>query len=239
MKGIILAGGSGSRLDPLTRVTSKQLLPIYNKPMIYYSIETLLKANIKEILIIVSPKNSGDFLNLLGSGKQFGVSFTYEVQEKPEGIAQAFLIGKNFIGNDDTTLVLGDNIFEKDFFNEIISFKSGAKIFAKEVPNPEQFGVIEFDKDKKVVSIEEKPVYPKSQYAQTGIYICDNTAIKKTQNLKPSSRGELEITEVMQMYLKEKKLEVGFVDGAWFDCGTHESLFQANQHVRKKYSSNV
>lgn len=239
MKGIILAGGSGSRLAPLTQVTSKQLLPVYNKPMIYYSVETLLKADIKEILIIVSPQNSGDFLNLLGSGEKFRVNFTYEVQEKPEGIAQAFLIGENFIGNDNVTLVLGDNIFEKDFSSEIKSFQSGAQIFAKKVFNPKQFGVIEFDEHKNVISIEEKPKTPKSQYAQTGIYICDNTVIEKAKNLKPSRRGELEITEIMQNYLKEKKLKVEFVDGAWFDCGTHESLFEAGQYIREKVLSGI
>lgn len=237
MKGIILSGGSGSRLAPLTHVTSKQLLPVYNKPMIYYSIEKLIKAGIKEILIIVAPENAGDFLNLLGSGKKFDAKFTYEIQEKPAGIAQAFLIGENFIGKDNVTLVLGDNIFEDDFSSAINSFESGAKIFAKKEKQVSRFGVVEFNKNNKVLSIEEKPEKPKSNYAQTGIYVCDNTVIKKVKNLKPSKRGELEITDVMQLYLKENALEVDFISGKWFDCGTHESLFEASQYIRKKSHS--
>ena len=232
MKGIVLAGGSGTRLHPITRVTSKQLLPIYNKPMIYYPIETLVKAGIKEILIVVAPDNAGDFLKLLGSGKEFGVRFTYEIQDSPDGLAQAFLIGENFIGRDNVTLVLGDNIFEDDFSNVIQNFESGAKIFAKEVQDPERFGVVEMGENNRVISVEEKPTKPKSNLAQTGIFICDNTVVQKTKNIKPSKRGELEVTEVMNSYLKEKTLSAEIVKGKWFDTGTFESMFEATDYMK-------
>jgi len=232
MKGVILAGGAGTRLDPLTRVTSKQLLPVFDQPMIFYPIQTLIRAGIKEILIIVAPENAGDFLNLLGSGKEFGVRFTYEIQEKPDGIAQAFLIGENFIGRDNATLILGDNIFEDDLTAKINSFESGARIFLKKVADPTRFGVVEFDSNQKVISIEEKPKKPRSDFAQTGIYICDNTAIQKTKNLKPSARGELEITDLMKKYLAENALEAEVLTGRWFDCGTRESLFEAATFAR-------
>ena len=234
MKGIILAGGSGTRLRPLTRVTSKQLLPIYDEPMIYYPLRTLLTAGIKDILIIIAPDYAGDFLKLLGSGKEFGAKFTYEIQDKPEGLAQAFIIGANFIGNDNVTMILGDNLYEDDFSEAIKSFESGGRIFIKKVPDPERFGVAEFDENGKVISIEEKPVKPKSEYAVTGLYIYDNTVVEKAKMLKPSARGELEITDLNNLYLKEGTLDVAFVEGAWFDTGTHESLFAASEFMRNK-----
>lgn len=234
MKGIILAGGSGTRLRPLTKITSKQLLPIYNKPMIFYPIETLVKAGIEDILIIVAPERSGDFLNLLGSGKDFGCKFSYEVQEKPEGLAQAFLIGDNFIGDDPVTLILGDNLFEEDFTPAITSFDKGARVFAKQVPDPERFGVVAFDDNKKVTSIVEKPEEPASEYAVTGMYIYDNTVVQKAKSLKPSPRGELEITDLNNLYLKDGQLDVAFVEGKWLDTGTFEAMFQAIQFAREK-----
>src|SRR5690606_7471444 len=234
MKGIILAGGSGSRLYPCTKVTSKQLLPIYNKPMIYYPLETLLKAGIKEILIIVAPEHAGDFVNLLGSGKDFGARFLYEVQDKPEGLAQAFLIGESFIDEDHVTMILGDNLFEDDLSQAIQSFKGGARVFAKEVEDPERFGVVELDPAGKVLSIEEKPKVPKSKYAVTGIYTFDSSVISKAKTLKPSTRGELEITDLVRMYMEEKRLDVELVKGAWIDTGTFESMFEATQFVRNR-----
>lgn len=234
MKGIVLAGGSGTRLRPLTKITSKQLLPIYNKPMIFYPIETLVKAGIKDILIIVAPERAGDFLNLLGSGKDFGCKFSYEVQEKPEGLAQAFVIAENFIGDDAVTLILGDNLFEDDFTQSIKSFEKGARVFAKKVSDPERFGVVEFDENKKVVSIVEKPQQPKSEYAVTGLYIYDNTVVQKTKSLQPSARGELEITDLNNLYLQEGTLDVAFVEGRWLDTGTFEAMFEAIQFAREK-----
>lgn len=234
MKGIILAGGSGSRLSPLTRVTSKQLLPIYDKPMIYYPLETLRTAGITDILIIVAPDHAGDFLKLLGSGKEFGCKFTYEIQDKPEGLAQAFLIGENFIGDDNVTLILGDNVFAQDFSEEITSFKSGGRVFAKQVHDPNRFGVVEFDDEKRALSIEEKPAHPKSDYAVTGLYIYDNSVIEKARSLKPSDRGEIEITDINNLYLKEGKLDVAFVKGEWFDTGTFESLHAAIEFARNR-----
>ncbi len=234
MKGIILAGGSGTRLRPLTKITSKQLLPIYDKPMIFYPLETLMKAGIKDILMIVAPSNAGDFLKLLGSGKEFGCKFTYEIQDKPEGLAQAFVIGKNFIGDDDVTLILGDNLFEDDFTQAIQSFEKGGRIFAKKVTDPERFGVVEFDENNKAISIEEKPDNPKSEYAVTGLYIYDNTVIEKVTQIKPSARGELEITDLNNVYLKEGSLDVAFVKNRWFDTGTFESMFEATLFARDK-----
>ncbi|MGD9129794.1 MAG: sugar phosphate nucleotidyltransferase [Candidatus Woesebacteria bacterium] len=233
MKGIILAGGSGTRLRPLTQVTSKQLLPIYNKPMIFYPLNTLLTAGIKDILIIVAPSNAGDFLKLLGSGRDFDCKFTYEIQDKPEGLSQAFLIGENFIAKDDVTLILGDNLYEDDFSEDIKNFKKGGRVFAKKVSDPQRFGVVEFDEDNKAINIEEKPKKPKSNYAVTGLYIYDNTVVKKVKSLKPSLRGELEITDLNNLYLKEGNLDVAFVKGAWFDTGTFESMFQATQFARE------
>lgn len=234
MKGIILAGGSGTRLQPLTTVTSKQLLPIYNKPMIFYPLETLLNAGIKDILIIVAPDHAGDFLKLLGSGSQFGCKFTFEIQDKPEGLAQAFIIGENFIGDDSVTLILGDNLYEDNFSDAITSFESGGRVFVKEVDDPERFGVAEYDENNKVISIEEKPEVPKSKFAVTGMYIYDNTVIEKAKNLKPSDRGELEITDLNNLYLKEGNLDVAHVNGKWLDTGTFESLHEAIVFAREK-----
>lgn len=234
MKGIILAGGSGTRLRPLTKVTSKQLLPIYNKPMIFYPLETLITAGIKDILIIVAPERAGDFLNLLGSGKEFGCKFTYEIQDKPEGLSQAFIIGKNFVGNDSVCLILGDNLFEDNFSEAISTFQSGARIFAKEVEDPERYGVVEFDGNNKALSIVEKPTEPKSKFAVTGFYIYDNTVIQKVQNLKPSPRGELEITDLNMVYLQEGTLDVSFVKGKWMDTGTFEAMYEAITFARER-----
>ncbi len=234
MKGIILAGGSGTRLRPLTKVTSKQLLPIYNKPMIYFPIETLRTAGITDILIIVAPDHAGDFLKLLGSGSEFGCKFTYEIQDKPEGLAQAFRIGANFIGDDNVTLILGDNIYEDDFSEDIKNFTTGGKVFAKEVKDPERFGVVEFDENKQAKSIEEKPAQPKSSYAVTGLYIYDNSVVQKAKDLQPSARGELEITDLNNLFLREGSLTVAFVQGKWLDTGTFESLYEAINFVRDR-----
>jgi glucose-1-phosphate thymidylyltransferase len=234
MKGIILAGGSGTRLRPLTQVTSKQLLPIYNKPMIYYPLETLLKAGIKDILIIVAPDHAGDFLKLLGSGKDFGCKFTYEIQDKPEGLAQAFIIGENFISDDSVTLILGDNLYEDDFSSAIQTFSTGGRIFLKEVKDPERFGVAQFDENHKVISIEEKPQQPKSNFAVTGMYIYDNSVVQKAKSLNPSARGELEITDLNNVYLNEGTLDVAFVEGKWLDTGTFESLHEAIVFARNR-----
>ena len=234
MKGIVLAGGRATRLRPLTKVTSKQLLPVYNKPMIYYPLNTLIRGGIKEILIIVAPDNAGDFLKLLGSGREFGCKFTYEIQEKAEGLAQAFLIGENFIGNDNVALILGDNIFVDDFSDSIQNFQSGGRVFAKKVSDNDakRYGVVEIDDNKKALSIEEKPENPKSNYAVTGLYVYDNSVIQKAKTLKPSDRGELEITDVNNLFLNEGTLDVRFVEGPWFDAGTFESLFEAGQFIR-------
>jgi len=234
MKGIILAGGSGTRLRPLTKVTSKQLLPIYNKPMIFYPLETLLTAGVKDILVIVAPDHAGDFLKLMGSGNELGCKFTYEIQDKPEGLAQAFLIGKNFIGGDNVTLILGDNLFEDNFTEAISSFQSGARVFAKQVSDPERFGVVEFDSQNKAISIEEKPTSPKSNFAVTGLYIYDNTVVQKAASLAPSPRGEIEITDLNNLYLKEEKLDVAQVNGRWMDTGTFESLHEAILFARER-----
>lgn len=234
MKGIILAGGSGTRLSPLTKVTSKQLLPIYNKPMVYYPLETLRQAGVTEILFIVAPDHAGDFLKLLGSGKEFGCKFTYEIQDKPEGLAQAFRIGENFIANDNVVMILGDNLYEDDFTEAIQTFKSGARVFAKQVNDPERFGVVEFDENMRALSIEEKPAQPKSDFAVTGLYIYDNTVIQKAKNLQPSSRGELEITDLNMLYLREGTLDVARVNGRWFDTGTFESWFEATAFIRDR-----
>lgn len=234
MKGIILAGGSGTRLRPLTKVTSKQLLPIYDKPMIFYPLETLIKAGITDILVIVAPDHAGDFLKLLGSGQEFGCKFTYEIQDKPEGLAQAFIIGKNFIGQDSVTLILGDNLFEDDFSPAIQGFQGGGRIFAKEVSDPERFGVVTFDDNRKATSIVEKPSNPSSNYAVTGLYIYDNTVVSKAASLAPSPRGELEITDLNNVYLQEGTLDVAFVEGRWLDTGTFESLFEATVFARER-----
>lgn len=237
MKGIILAGGGGSRLSPLTKVTSKQLLPIYNKPMIYYPLETLMRGGIREILIITAPDRAGDFLRLLGSGKELGVKFTYEIQDKPEGIAQAFTIGENFIGEDNVALILGDNIFEDDFSEQIKNFKTGGHVFAKKVPDPERFGVVKFDEKMQAQKIVEKPKEWLSDYAVTGLYLYDNRVVAIAKNLKPSGRGELEITDVNNVYLEKGELTVSTVAGEWLDAGTFDSLLKANMLIAKKEGS--
>ena len=239
MRGIILSGGSGTRLRPLTKTTSKQLLPIYNKPMIYYPLNTLIKAGIKEILIIVSPERAGDYLNLLGSGKDFGVKFTYEIQDKPEGLAQAFLIGENFIDEEDVAMILGDNIFEDDFSQEIKDFQGGAKVFAKYVKDPERFGVVKFDENNKAQQIVEKPQEYLSNYALTGLYVCDHRVVDIAKNIKPSSRGELEIVDVLNNYLATEELEVAMVNGEWLDAGTFDSLLQAQNLAKEKLADKM
>ncbi|MBP6867344.1 NTP transferase domain-containing protein, partial [Candidatus Shapirobacteria bacterium] len=224
MKGIILAGGRATRLRPLTTITSKQLLPVYNKPMIYYPIDTLIKAGIKDILIIIAPDYSGHFLNLLGDGKEFGARFSFAVQKEPRGLADAFIIGEDFIGDDNVTMILGDNIFEQDFSPEITNFKSGAMIFARKVDDPERFGVVEFDQNMKAISIEEKPAQPKSNYAVVGLYTYDNQVVNIAKNLKPSDRGEIEITDINRIYLEKGQLQVNVFDSLWEDAGTFDSL---------------
>lgn len=237
MKGIILAGGSGSRLHPLTKVVSKQLMPIYDKPMIYYPITTLMSAGINEILIISTSKDIPRFKELLGSGKDYGCIFEYAIQEQPKGLAEAFLIGENFIGNDSVALILGDNIFYGSGLDETLKSKvnpEGGVIFAYHVQDPQRYGVVEFDKDNKAISIEEKPIKPKSNYAVPGIYFYDNSVISIAKNIQPSHRGELEITDVNKAYLKLGKLKVQILDKgtAWLDTGTFTSLMQASQFVQ-------
>ena len=239
MKGIILAGGKATRLRPLTKITSKQLLPVYNKPMIFYPIETLIRSGITEILIIIAPDYAGHFLNLLGSGKDFGAKFSFEIQDEARGLADAFRIGSNFIGRDDVTMILGDNIFDYDFTESIQSFKSGAKVFAKKVQDPERFGVVEFDAQNKVISIEEKPKVAKSNYAVVGMYIYDNQVVEIAKNLKPSPRGEIEITDINNKYLHRGQLQVDVIDGIWEDAGTFDSLLSANLYWAQKNDSSV
>ncbi|MBU4257381.1 NTP transferase domain-containing protein [Patescibacteria group bacterium] len=234
MRGIILSGGSATRLRPCTKVTSKQLMPVYNRPMIYYPLNTLIKAGIKEILIIVAPERAGDYLNLLGSGREFGVKFTYEIQDKPRGLAEAFIIGENFIDDDNVAMILGDNIFEDDFSEDIKNFKSGGKVFAKKVPDPERFGVVRFDCNMKAVKIEEKPKEWISDYAITGLYIYDSRVVEAAKQVQPSERGELEITELHNWYLKKGELEVAMVNGEWIDAGTFDSLLRAQNFAKEK-----
>lgn len=233
MKGIILAGGQATRLRPLTWVTSKPLLPVYNKPMIYYPIETLTKAGIKEILIIISPEFAGHYLNLLGTGKDFGVHFSFVVQPEPGGLPQAFLYGEDFIDDDDVTLILGDNIFEHDFTDQIKNFKGGGEIYAREVHDPERFGVVEFDNNMHVISIEEKPKNPKSNYALVGMYTFDKRVVEFTKKLKPSARGELEITDLQKKYLETGELKVNIIEGIWEDAGTFDSLLRAGNIMKE------
>lgn len=237
MKGIILAGGRATRLRPLTAITSKQLLPVYDKPMIYYPIETLIKAGISDILIIIAPDYSGHFLNLLGDGKEFGAHFSYAVQKEPKGLADAFIIGEDFIGDDNVTMILGDNIFDQDFSNEIKNFSKGAMIFAKQVDDPERFGVVEFDQNMKALSIEEKPAQPKSNYAVVGLYTYDNRVVEYAKNLAPSPRGEIEITDINNIYLKNGEMKVNLFDTLWEDAGTFDSLLHVSNVMAQKSKS--
>ncbi len=235
MKGIILAGGTATRLFPLTATTSKQLLPIYDRQMIFYPLNVLIKAGIKDILIIVAPEHSGQFLNLLGSiFDKFNVRLEFKVQKIPRGLADAFILGEDFIDESNVTMILGDNIFEDDLSEKIKNFELGGMVFAKQVPDPERFGVVEFDENGKVISIEEKPEKPKSDYCVTGIYSYDKRVVEIAKNLEPSNRGEIEITDINAQYLKMGELKVGKLEGAWLDAGTFNSLLDAGNIVREK-----
>ncbi len=236
-KGIILAGGSGTRLYPVTKCISKQLLPVYDKPMIYYPLSTLMLAGIQDILIISTPDDTPRFESLLGDGNQWGLNISYKVQQSPDGLAQAFILGDTFIGNDLSALILGDNIFYGHDFNEILgnamTRERGATVFAYHVNDPERYGVAEFDKTNKVLSLEEKPQHPKSNYAVTGLYFYDKDVVVMAKSLKPSARGELEITDLNRLYLEKEKLNIEIMGRgyAWLDTGTHDSLLEASQFI--------
>ena len=241
MKGIILAGGSGTRLYPVTKVASKQLMPIYDKPMVYYPLSTLMLAGIKDILVISTPEDTPKYESLLGDGSHLGLSFSYRVQPSPDGLAQAFILGEEFIGNDDVSLILGDNVFYGGHLPErlqksvkVVQSSKDAIVFGYYVNNPEQYGVLEFDQNGNAISIEEKPVNPKSNYAISGLYFYPNDVIKVAKNQKPSPRGELEITDVNQYYLNQDRLQVEQMGRgyAWLDTGTHDSLLEASQFVQ-------
>lgn len=238
MKGVILAGGTGSRLYPLTKVTNKHLLPVYDTPMIFYPLHTLVQADVKDILIISGPEHAGHFLRLLGSGKDFSrpsgkrIKLTYEIQDEAGGIAQALFLARDFVDKDSCTVILGDNVFEDDFSETIQTFQQGACIFLKDVIDPERFGVADIEDDK-VLGIEEKPKKPKSNYAVTGLYIYDYKVFDIIQSLKPSGRGELEITDVNNAYIKRSEMKASFVRGSWTDAGTFESLYRATTLARQ------
>lgn len=237
MKGVILAGGTGSRLYPLTKVTNKHLLPVYNKPMIYYPLETLMNAGIKDIMIVSGRGHAGHFLELLGSGTDHGVHFTYEIQDNAGGIAQALSLAENFVDGDHVTVILGDNIFQDNIKDDVKNFKKGAKIFLKEVSDAYRFGVAEL-KGKKVVGIEEKPKVPKTNFAVTGLYIYDSDVFNIIKNLKPSGRGELEITDVNNYYINKGSMQYGILRGVWCDAGTFESLLKAGMLVQQNIKNN-
>jgi glucose-1-phosphate thymidylyltransferase len=235
MKGIILSGGTATRLFPLTATTSKQLLPIYDRQMIFYPLNVLIKAGIKEILIIVAPDHSGQYLNLLGSiFEKYGIHLEFSVQKTPRGLADAFIVGESFIDKDNVTMILGDNVFEDDLSENIKNFQKGGMIFAKTVPDPERFGVVDFDENGKVLSIEEKPKNPKSNSCVIGAYVYDSRVIEIAKKLKPSERGEIEITSINNEYLKMGELVVKKISGAWLDAGTFDSLLEAANVVKEK-----
>ena len=238
MKGVILAGGTGSRLYPLTKVTNKHLLPVYDKPMIYYPMETLINAGIKDIMIVSGRGHAGHFLELLGSGVDYGVHFTYEIQDKAGGIAQALSLAEDFVDGDSVTVILGDNIFQDNIEKDVANFNGGAKIFLKEVPDAHRFGVAEL-KGEKVIGIEEKPKEPKSNFAVTGLYIYDSDVFDAIKTLKPSGRGELEITDVNNYYINKGMMEYGVLEGFWSDAGTFESLLRAGMLVKQNIEKRI